>query len=530
MEWFLSTTDPSRVSDVRREVLSYLERHAQPGSQLRIAELAFDELVDNACRYAPGPVWVQVDWSDPQPVLHVRDTGPGFRLQDVVSDGSSGGLRLLSKAVGPLHVSADRSRGTAVSLRLPVLRPEDPPAPVVVHPDGDSSPAADHVDADGSIGRDAFLGTLVVQLAQAVEQTHGPGAAQAAVTAVGTSVGSRIEQEYRRAPALTDRLSPQQLADLFVSLERAVGGDFHPISVSDDEIVLGNRCCPFGAAVRTAPSLCRMTSSVFGGIAARNTGHGHVTLQQRIAVGDPGCRVVVSLRRRQTDHAQDGPPVAHRERLRAVLAEDAVFLREPLLRVLADSGIDVVAQCDDAHDVLARVRTYQPDVAIVDLREDRTPAALEVARTVRREHPATGVVVLAERVAVDSARTLLEAVSTGVGYLLKDRIADVEDFVGQVRAVAADGTAIDAAVIREVATLGGSHDPLDDLTAREGEVLRLIAEGFSNDAIAERLVVTKRAVEKHVSSIFLKLDLPPTTDGERRVLAALAYRRRRVGR
>lgn len=529
MEWSFDTTDATRVGEVRRAVLGYLDRHAQPGSPLRIAELAYDELVGNASRYAPGPVQVQVDWSEPRPVLHVRDTGPGFRLTDAVSEEARGGLRLLTKVAGPVHLSPDRDHGAAVSLQLPLLRALEPPVPVSPGPDSSLAPAADQVASDGTVGRDAYLGALVVHLAATVDQTHGPAAAQAAVTAAGTSVGSRIEREYRRARALTDRLTPQQVADLLVSLEAAVGGDFSTVSVSDDEIVLRNRRCPFGAAVRTAPSLCRTTSSVFAGIAARGTGHGDVTLEERIAVGDPQCRVVVSLRPRRPEQAASSSADLRGERLRAVLAEDTAFLREPLLHVLADGGVDVVAQCDSAREVLDRVRTYRPDVAVVDLREDRTPAALEVARTVRREHPATGVVVLAEHVDVDSARHLLETASTGVGYLLKDRIADVDDFVHQVRAVAADGTAIDAEVLAGVARLDAGRHALDDLTAREGDVLRLLAEGLDNDGIAERLVVTKRAVEKHVSSIFLKLDLPPSTGGQRRVLAALAYRRHRSG-
>ena len=373
------------------------------------------------------------------------------------------------------------------------------------------------------MGRDAFLSALAVQLAQVVEQTHGPASGQSAVTAVGDAVGARIEQEYRRARALTDRLSPAQLAELFVSLKAAIGGDFYVVSADDKQIVLGNRRCPFGEAVRRAPSLCQMTSNVFGGIAKRNAGQASVQLEQRIAVGDPECRVVISLLDRAATSTEARIPVPRGPRLRAVLAEDAVFLREPLLKALAEAGIDVVAQCDNPRDVLAQVRTYKPDVAIVDFQDDQTAEALAVAATVRRDHRDTGVVVLAEHVDAASARRLLKAATSGVGYLLKDRVADVDDFVAEVRTVADGGTALDGEVVAEVAALHTVDDPVQDLTPREADVLHLLAQGLSNDAIAAELVVTKRAVEKHIGNIFLKLDLPPSSESERRVLAALAY-------
>jgi DNA-binding NarL/FixJ family response regulator len=522
MEWSFDATDPEVTSEVRLELLSYLERHAANGSSLRVAALAFDELVGNACRFAPGPVWVHVDWSDPQPVLRVRDLGPGFSLAAALSAEHRGGLRLLSDVAGPVHLSSHRSRGADVSLRLPVTRAVEP-VPVPLGTAAGWLPAPEQVADDGSVGRDAFLSALGVQLAQVVEQAHGPAAAQAAVTAVGTAVGTRIEQEFRRARALTDRLSPRQVAELCVSLKAAIGGDFYVIAADDDQIVLGNRRCPFGDAVRKAPSLCQMTSNVFRGIAERNTGHGAVRLEQRIAVGDPECRVVVSLRERSDDRATVLPPAHPGARLRAVLAEDALFLREPLVRVLSEADIDVVAQCDDPRDLLASVSTYQPDVAIIDFCEADTAEALTVARAVRHDHPYTGVIVLAERVAVSSARELLEVASSGVGYLMKDRLTDVDDFLHHVRAVADGGTAIDGEVIAQVAALHRAQDPVTELSPRERDVLELCAQGMTNDEIAARLVVTKRAVEKHVGNIFQKLDLPPTADGERRVLAVLAY-------
>ncbi|MCZ2860861.1 LuxR C-terminal-related transcriptional regulator [Blastococcus sp. VKM Ac-2987] len=465
---------------------------------------------------------MRVDWTVLEPVLHVRDLGRGFSLADVLAAQVRGGLRMLSDVAGPLHVARHGSRGSDVSLRLPIARAAGS-GPVTLGPQSGWLPSPDDVACDGSVGRDAFLGAVTVQLAQAVDHTHGPAAAGAAVTAVGTAVGTRIEQEYRRARGLTERLSPQQVVDLLVSSEAAVGGDFYPLSVSDDQIVLGNRRCPFGDAVRRAPSLCGMTAGVFDGIAIRNTGHGDVRLEQRIAVGDPECRVVVSLGAPSPRGADRLRPAPGTERLRAVLAEDAVFLREALRQVLADAGIDVIAQCDSPRDLLARVRTYRPDVAIVDFRDAQTAEALETARRIRSEHPSTGVLVLAEHVAVGNARELLAASGTGVGYLLKDRLADIDTFIQQVRSVATGGTAVDGEVMTEIARLDRADDPLSELTPRERDVLHLLAEGLSNDAIAARLVVTKRAVEKHISNVFLKLDLPPTTDRERRVQAVLVF-------
>lgn len=521
MEWSFDASSPADASASRGEFLAFLERHSEPGSQLKIAEVAFDELVANATRYAPGAVWVQLDWSAPEPVLHVRDHGPGFSLADVLGSGVRGGLQILTELAGPLHVATRRSRGSDVSLTLPVRRLE---APADVHPPVVELPSPEDAAADGTIGKEAFLRALVVQLAQSVELTHGPAAAEAAVIGVGGKVGGRIEEGYRRARALTERLAPQQIADLFVELKAAIGGDFYTVSVSDNRIVLENRRCPFGDVVKQAPSLCRMTSTVFGGIARRNTGEADVILERRIAVGDPDCRVVVELGgedRRDTDeqgwHASSAP------KLRALLAEDTLFLRQPLVHVLADAGVEVVAHCDTPRDVLQHVRTYQPDVAILDFREDQTEAALTVAREVRRDSPSTGVLILSEQVAVERTRELLKDFPTGIGYLLKNRLADVDAFLASVRSVSAGGTEVDPTVLSRL-TGRGEGDALAGLTPREIDVLRLIASGMSNDAIADELFVTKRAVEKHISNIFLKLDLPPSNEQERRVLAALTYR------
>ncbi|MGZ6641578.1 MAG: methanogen output domain 1-containing protein [Solirubrobacteraceae bacterium] len=197
-----------------------------------------------------------------------------------------------------------------VSSVLPVRRrvpaSHDPPR---LYADALRSP--EEADPDGTFGRESFLRALVVQLAQAVERQAGPDAAEAAVAQVGADVGGRMEDEYRRARAIVDELEPRQIADLYVRLKAAIGGDFYVIEADEGKIVLGNRACPFGDVVKRAPGLCRMTSSVFGGIAARNTGGAAVVLEERIAVGAPECRGVVWLggdKRGRWEAAPDNGP------------------------------------------------------------------------------------------------------------------------------------------------------------------------------------------------------------------------------
>jgi predicted ArsR family transcriptional regulator len=218
------------------------------------------------------------------------------------------GLFIVSQVAAAFAVAAKRAGGSRVHVVLPVERtPEQSLAP----PRGcsDALPAPQEASASGEFDREAFLRALVVQLAQHVEREQGPDAAQAAVAQVGADVGGRMEDEYRRARDLRGTLAPSQIADLYVRLKAAIGGDFYVIEASERRIVLGNRRCPFGSAVQRAPQLCRMTSSVFGGIAARNAGGSAVQLEERIAVGDPECRVVVWLGR-AADAA--GPEWGHR--------------------------------------------------------------------------------------------------------------------------------------------------------------------------------------------------------------------------
>jgi DNA-binding NarL/FixJ family response regulator len=213
--------------------------------------------------------------------------------------------------------------------------------------------------------------------------------------------------------------------------------------------------------------------------------------------------------------------------VRVVIAEDSVLLREGVARLLEDAGFEVVAQTGSADDVMLKVRSYSPDVVIVDIRmpPTHTDEGLRAAQEIREKHPGTGVLVLSQYVEPAYALELLAESAEGVGYLLKDRVSDVGEFAAAVRRVAEGGSALDPAIVSQLVGRRRADDPLDSLTPREREVLELMAEGRSNQGIAERLVVTERAVEKHVTSIFGKLRLPPAAEDHRRVLAVLAYLR-----
>jgi DNA-binding NarL/FixJ family response regulator len=210
-----------------------------------------------------------------------------------------------------------------------------------------------------------------------------------------------------------------------------------------------------------------------------------------------------------------------------VIAEDSALLRAGLVRLLEDAGLEVVAQAADAEDLLRKVRAHRPDVAITDIRmpPSHTDEGLRAALVIRGELPATGVLVLSQYVDEAYAYELLSGSTEGVGYLLKDRVSDVDALLDGVRRVAAGGSALDPEVVSHLLGRARRDDPLAALTAREREVLALMAEGRSNRAIAETLVVTERAVEKHVTAIFSKLGLPASTADHRRVLAVLAYLR-----
>ena len=213
--------------------------------------------------------------------------------------------------------------------------------------------------------------------------------------------------------------------------------------------------------------------------------------------------------------------------MRVVLAEDSVLLREGIARILEEAGIEVVGQAGDAEDLLRKVRAHKPDVAITDIRmpPSHTDEGLRAAHEIRGELPDVGVLVLSQYVEEGYALDLLADNAAGMGYLLKDRVGDVDAFLDAVRRVSDGGSALDPEVVSQLLGRKRRDDPLDELTAREREVLGLMAEGRSNHAIAEALVVTDRAVEKHVTSIFSKLGLANTPEDHRRVLAVLAYLR-----
>ncbi|HYZ98922.1 MAG TPA: response regulator transcription factor [Acidimicrobiales bacterium] len=209
--------------------------------------------------------------------------------------------------------------------------------------------------------------------------------------------------------------------------------------------------------------------------------------------------------------------------MRVIIAEDLVLLREGLRRLLADEGIEVLAAVDDAESLLAACERDRPDLCIVDVRlpPGFSDEGVRAAAELRRRWPGTPVLVLSQFVEERYASELLVDDAGGLGYLLKDRVADVGEFVDALRRVAAGGTALDPEVVAQL-LVRRRRRPVDDLTPREREVLALMAEGRSNPGIARRLVLSNGAVEKHVSNIFGKLGLPPATDDHRRVLAVLA--------
>ncbi len=210
-----------------------------------------------------------------------------------------------------------------------------------------------------------------------------------------------------------------------------------------------------------------------------------------------------------------------------MLADDSVLLREGVSRILQEAGFEVVGQAGNPDELLLKVRSYSPDVAVVDIRmpPTHTDEGLQAAKEIRARHPGVGVLVLSQYVEPDYAMELLSESAEGVGYLLKDRVSDVKEFAAAVRRVADGGSALDPSVVSQLVGRRRGADPISDLTPREREVLELMAEGRSNQGIAERLVVTERAVEKHVTSIFGKLRLPVAAEDHRRVLAVLAFLR-----
>jgi DNA-binding NarL/FixJ family response regulator len=211
--------------------------------------------------------------------------------------------------------------------------------------------------------------------------------------------------------------------------------------------------------------------------------------------------------------------------LRIVLAEDAAIMRDGLTQTLTRRGHDVVAAVGDASALLAAVAEHEPDVAIIDVRmpPTHTDEGLRAAQVIRRGHPDVGVLVFSQYIEARSAAELIAGSPAGVGYLLKDRVADVGDFIEAISRVASGGTVLDPEVVSQMLSASRRADVLAALTGREREVLALIAEGRSNTAIADALVITGGVVEKHIASIFAKLGLPPSDSDNRRVIAAIRY-------
>lgn len=211
--------------------------------------------------------------------------------------------------------------------------------------------------------------------------------------------------------------------------------------------------------------------------------------------------------------------------MRVVIAEDSVLLRQGLVHLLTDAGMEVVAAVDDAERLLRVVDEHLPDICVVDIRmpPTHTDEGVRAALVIRAQHPEVSVLMLSQYVEERYATDLIASHTSGFGYLLKDRVADVTEFVEAVRRVAGGGTALDPEVVSQLLVRSRRADPLGGLTPRETDVIRLMAEGRSNAGIAAELVVSEGAVEKHVSSIFAKLGLPPAEQDHRRVLAVLRW-------
>jgi DNA-binding NarL/FixJ family response regulator len=210
--------------------------------------------------------------------------------------------------------------------------------------------------------------------------------------------------------------------------------------------------------------------------------------------------------------------------MRVVIADDNLLVRKGIAALLADSGIEVAAEVNDADELLVAVAEQEPDIAIVDIRmpPTHTDEGLRAAHEIRARHPAIAIVVLSQHVEHGVATRVLAEHPARLGYLLKDRVTDLDEFVGTLRRVVAGGTALDPLVMSRLLE-SDREGPLDALTERERDVLQLLAEGLSNPAIADRLGITLRSAEKYVSSIFIKLDLPDTGSEHRRVLAVLRH-------
>jgi DNA-binding NarL/FixJ family response regulator len=215
--------------------------------------------------------------------------------------------------------------------------------------------------------------------------------------------------------------------------------------------------------------------------------------------------------------------------VRVVIADDALLVREGITSVLRGTGIEVAAEASSAEELLSEVDAHVPDVAIIDIRmpPTHTDEGIRAAQEIRSRHPAIGIVILSQHVDLTTATRVLAERPEGVGYLLKDRVTDAGEFAGALRHVAAGGSVLDPHVVSRLMA-ARRNGPLHQLSERERDVLQLVAEGRSNKGIAERLAITERAVRKHVTAIFSKLELAPGEDDNRRILAVLTYLRRDI--
>jgi anti-sigma regulatory factor (Ser/Thr protein kinase) len=317
VDWYLD--EPGEAARLRHQIGRYLERHAAPGADIAGAELIVSELIANALRHAQGAAWVSLTWLDEHPVLQVADLGPGFafdpQLPDDPTQPGGRGLYVVSRLAVALEARARAAGGSIVTAELPLARAPEISHDAPVHRSR-ALPALDEALPTGAFGRESFLRALIVQLAQAVDEQVGPDAAASMVAQVGADVGGQMELEYREAKRIVGRMTPEAIGDCYVRLKHAIDGQFTVEEATPERIVLVNTRCPFGDVVQRAPALCRMTSSVFGGIAARNSeGGATVLLEERIAIGDPQCRVVVRF---DGEHSRHNPHAHRYERPRGL--------------------------------------------------------------------------------------------------------------------------------------------------------------------------------------------------------------------
>lgn len=498
MDCVVDRDNPGAVSGLAAELQQYLRRHGERSAADLEHETTrtLQTLLERVCRCEGSLARVNLEWRSDQPSLTVmgapsrRDRRP---LHTPLCE-------LSAEAALPARRCEERSF---------VFSPANPKA----------LPAPEEFGADGWVTREPFLKALVIEATSRVERDFGPDAVDGVISDVGGDVGNRMEDNYRRARGIVERLTPAQMGELFVGLKKAIGGDFYVLEANDQEIVLGNRRCPFGEAVRNSPSLCRMTSSVFGGIAARNVGFSAVCLDERIAIGDPECRVRVLLRPEGTV-----PSGAHRygtptRSLRLAIVVTSALVRASMGEYLSQHGVEVVSSHDDPETALQALPEDRVDVLVIDLPERDTAKALDVALAARDRQPGLAVVVLCEDPDPLTARRLIAA-GPGVGHLLKDDLTGMSSYLASLRAVAEGETVISPAITKSLAAAQDSE--LADLTRRELEVLALVADGYSNPAIADQLTISKRAVEKHLGNVFRKLHLADK-GSDRRVQASLLY-------